>query len=145
MSYTSEPNPLGEQFGDIKMGSHLRSKLENSVVRNKIFLSSLASYAAILAIFMNLNSFQSPLIGFLASVIYFLINGVFLGNAFFEKEATFFRLMFGILLLIMLLGFVSWVTVVCYNLDIIRFTLVLFVVATVCSLLNSKVKHKNAV
>jgi len=124
------------------MGSQLRPKLENSVVHNKFFLSSLVSYAAILAIFMNLNSFQSPLIGFIASLIYFLINGVFLGNAFFEKEAPFLRLMLGILLLIMLLGFVGWFAIVCYNLDIIWFTLVLFAVATACSLLNRKVKHK---
>jgi len=142
MLYNSEPNPLGEQVGDITMESKLRSRLENSVVRNKSFLSSLVSYATILAIFMNLNSFQSPLIGFIASSIYFLINGVFLGNAFFEKEATFFRLMLGILLLFMLLGFVGWFAIVCYNLDTIWVTLVLFAVATVCSLLNRKVKRK---
>ena len=118
--------------------------VEKSVVHDKNFLYTIASYSVILAVFMNLNSFQSPLIGLIASLIYFLINAVFLGNAFFEKENAFFRLMFGILLLSMLLGFVGWLTLIIYNLDVTRCTLVLWVVATLSSLLNKRMKHKNA-
>jgi hypothetical protein len=84
------------------------------------------------------------LIGFAASVIYFLINAVFLENAFFEKEDTFFRLMLGILLLIVFLGLVGWLTLIIYNLDATRVTLVLLVVATFSSLLNRRMRHRNA-
>jgi len=127
------------------MGSlPLRSKLENSVVSDKIFLFTFLSYATVLVVFLNLNSLKSPIIGLVASVIYFLINGIFLGNALCRKETAFFRLMFGILLLIVLLGFVGWLAVVSYNLDVPSLTLVLFVVATLCSFLNRKVKNKNA-
>jgi len=83
-------------------------------------------------------------LGIVASVLYFLINGVFLGHVFFEKEVTLFRLIFGILLLIMLLGFVGLLAVIIYNLDVIRFTLVLFIAATLSSLLNRRVKNRNA-
>lgn len=100
------------------------------------------SYVVILIIFINLSEFQYPVLGLLASAIYFLINGIFLGHTFFEKETAFFRLMLGLLLLVMLLGFVGWLAVVIYNLDVIRFTLVLLVVATLSSLLNRRVKNK---
>lgn len=117
--------------------------IEKSVVQDKNFLYTIASYSVTLAIFLNLNSFQSPLIGFITSIIFFLINAVFLGNVFFEKENAFFRLMFGILLLIMLLGFVGWLTLIIYNLDVLRVTFVLLVVATLSSLLNRRMKHRN--
>lgn len=103
----------------------------------------MVSYVVILIIFINLSVFQSPILSLPASAIYFLINGIFLGHAFFKKEDTFFRLMFGILLLIMLLGFVGWLAVIIYNLDVIWFTLVLFIVATLSSMINKRVKIKN--
>lgn len=118
--------------------------IEKSVVQDKNFLYTIVSYSVILAFFMNLNGFQSPLIGLMASVIYLVINAVFLGNAFFEKENAFFRLMFGILLLTMLLGFVGWLTLIIYNLDVTRVTLVLLVVATLSSLFNRRMTHRHA-
>jgi len=93
--------------------------------------------------YVNLNVFHSSILGIAASVSYFLINGIFLGHAFFEEETTFFRLTLGILLLIMLLGFVGLLTVIVYNLDVIRFTLVLLIAATLSSLLNRRVKNNN--
>ncbi len=118
-------------------------KIEQRITRDEKMLFTLVSYIVVLTIVINLNEFQSPIISLPASVIYFLINGIFLGHVFFEKEATFFRLMYGLLLLIMLLGFVGWLAVVIYNLDVMRFTLVLFIVTTLSSLLNRKVKNKN--
>jgi len=118
--------------------------VEKSIIENKNFIYTIASYSAILAIFINLNSLELPLIGFVASVIYSMINAVFLGNAFFEKENAFFRLVFGVLLLIMLLGFVGWVIMIIYNLDVFEFTLVLLVTATLSSLLNRRMRHRNA-
>jgi uncharacterized membrane protein YfcA len=119
-------------------------KLEKLIVHDYKLLFTLTSYVLILIIYMNSSAFQFSVLGIAASLLYFLINGIFLGHAFFEKEDAFFRLMLGLLLLIMLLGFVGWLAVIIYNLDVTRFTLVLFVVATTCSLLNRKVKHKNA-
>jgi hypothetical protein len=133
------------EMSAIKMKRAFRFDIvEKSVVQDKNFLYTIISYSVILAVFMNLNSLQSPLIGLIASVIYFLINAVFLGNAFFDKENAFFRLMFGILLLTMLIGFVGWLTLIIYNLDVTRSTLALLGVATLSSLLNRRIKHKNA-
>ena len=117
-------------------------KIEQRITRDEKLLFTMISYFVILIIFINLSQFQSPILGLLASAIYFLINGIFLGHAFFKKETAFFRLILGLLLLVMLLGFVGWLAVVIYNLDVIMFTLVLFVAATLSSLLNKKVKNK---
>ena len=119
------------------------SKVETLVAQDQKLIFTLASYVLILIIYINLNLLQSSILGLAASVLYFLINGIFLGRAFFEKEPAFFRLMFGVLLLIMLLGFVGWLAVIIYNLDVTRFTLVLFIAATLSSLLNKRVKNKN--
>ena len=117
-------------------------KLENFIVHDPKLLFTLTSYVLVLAIYTNLNV-KSPTIGIVASILYFLINGIFLAHAFFEKEDVFFRLMFGVLLLIMLLGFVGWLIMLIYNLDAPRFTLVLIIVATLSSLLNRRMKYKN--
>ena len=118
--------------------------IEKSVVPDKNFLYTIVSYFVVLAIFLNLNSFQSSLFGLIASGIFLMINAVFLGNAFFAKENALLRLTFGTLLLIMLLGFVGWVTLIIYNLDTLRVALVLLVVATFSSLMNKRTRHRNA-
>jgi len=117
-------------------------RIEQRITRDEKLLFTMISYVVILIIFINLSEFQSPILGLVASAIYFLINGIFLGHTFFEKETAFFRLMFGFLILVMLLGFVGWLAVVIYNLDVTWFTLVLLVVATLSSLLNKRVKNK---
>jgi hypothetical protein len=127
-----------------KMEKEFRyKKLEELIVRDHNFIFTIFSFFLILIIYLNLSFTSSPVIGTAASLAFFMINGIFLGRAFFEKEAPFFRLMFGALLLIMLLGFVGWLAVIIYNLDVIRFTLVLFIAATLSSLLNRMVKTKN--
>jgi len=118
--------------------------VEKSIVQNKNFLYTIVSYSIIFVIFVNLISLRSPLIGLMTSVIYSMINSVFLGNAFFGRENAFFRLIFGVLLLIMLLGFVGWLIMTIYNLDVIRFTLVLIITTTLSSMSNRRMKHKNA-
>lgn len=118
-------------------------KIEQQIIHDEKLLFTMISYAVILLIFANLSWFQSPILGFLATAIYILINSVFLGNAFFERETTFFRLTFGLLLLIMLLGFIGCLAIIIYNLDIMRSTLVLFTAATLSSLLNRRMKNKN--
>lgn len=118
-------------------------KLEKLIVRDHNFIFTIFSFLLILIIYLNLSFSSSPIIGTAASLTFFMINGTFLGHAFSEKQAPLFRLMFGTLLLIMLLGFVGWLAVIIYNLDIIRFTLVLFIVTTLSSLINRKVKNRN--
>jgi len=118
--------------------------VETLIAQDQKFLFTLASYVITVVIYINLNAFQYAVLGTVAFILYFLINGIFLGHAFFDKEDTFFRLMFGFLLLIMFLGFVGWLAVIIYNLDVARFTVVLLVVATICSLLNRKVKYRSA-
>jgi hypothetical protein len=118
-------------------------RLQKLIVRDHNFIFTISSFLLILIIYSNLIFASSPIIGTAATLAYFMINGIFLGHAFFEKETPLFRLMFGTLLLIMLLGFVGLLAVIIYNLDIIRFTLVLFIVTTISSLINRKVKNKN--
>lgn len=119
-------------------------RIEELIVRDERCAFTLASLVIVCTIFANLSEVQSPVIGAITFFFYFSINGVFLGHAFFEKETAFFRRTFGFLLLIMLLSFVGWLAVVIYNLDVIRLTLVLLMVATLSSLLNRRVKSKNA-
>lgn len=117
--------------------------IERSVVKDKRFLYTIISYFAVLVIFINLSSLQSPFIGPIMSIIYSVVNALFLGNALFKKEEAFFRFMLGMLSLILLLGFVGWLTLIIYNLDIARVTSVLLVVATLSSLLNTRMKNSN--
>jgi len=131
-------------FGDREVDASSQiSRLETFIILDKKLIFTLASYFLVLAMYINLQVLRSFVLGFMASIFYFLINGMFLGHAFFEQEAAFFRLTFGILLLIMLLEFIGWLSVIIYNLDVVRFTLVLFVVATLSSFLNRKAISKN--
>jgi hypothetical protein len=131
--------------GDVRVKRSFQlHKLDKFIAHDPKLIFTLVSYAVILAIYVNLNTFKSPAIGLIAFVSYFLINAIFLSHTFFEKEDVFFRLMFGVLLLIMLLGLVGWLIMIIYNLDVIKFTLVLFVVATLSSSLNRRIRTKNA-
>jgi hypothetical protein len=118
--------------------------IEKSVTQNKKFIYTVISYSVVLVIFANLSSFQSPFIGVIAFIIYFLINSILLGNAFFQKENAFFRLALGVLSLIILTGFLGWLAMIIYNLDILRVILVLTIATTFSSILNSRMKTKNA-
>lgn len=128
------------------------NKLDELIINDKKFLFSSISYASVLAIFLNLTVLASvirqqativvPLVGALASLSYFLINGTFLGHFFFKEESFFLRLLLGNLLLIVFLGFVAWVVIIVSNLDITRSVAVLFIVAIFASFLN-RVKSKH--
>ena len=115
-------------------------KLQELTVSDRKLLFTTVSYIMILIIFINLNFTLSPVIGTPASIVYFLINGMFLGHVFFEKQDLFLRFMLGNLLLIVLLASVAWAVMIIYNLDTIRSTLVLCIVTAVCSFLNKRVK-----
>lgn len=119
------------------------SELENLIAGDHNFSFTLVSYAIVLLIFINLNVIRSRLVGGICSIIYLLVNGTFLGRAFFEKEALLLRLMLGNILLIVSLGLISWITLIVYNLDIVRATVVLCIVTALSSLLNKRMKQKN--
>lgn len=118
-------------------------EIETLMARDQKFVFTMTSFVLTLLMYINLNALQSPVLGFAASVVYSWINGTFLGRAFFEKETAFFRLILGVLLLVLLLGFIGWLAVIIYNLDVFRFTVVLFIAAAFSSLLNRKVKGNN--
>jgi hypothetical protein len=123
-------------------GSFQFHKLENFIVHNPKLLLTLISYVLVLVIYINL-SVKSPVIGVVVFTLYFMINGIFLAHAFFKKEDAFFRLMFGVLLLIMLLGFVGWLIMIIHNLDVPKVILVLIIVSTICSMLNRRMRYKD--
>ena len=111
-------------------------RLEKSIVEDDKLLFTIVSYVSILAIFLNLNMINSAIVGLIASSVFFLINGTFLGSAFFKEESRFLRFTLGILLLLVFLGLVSWMVMIAYNLDIIRSTIVLLIISTFCTIMN---------
>jgi len=112
------------------------SKTEELIVRNQKFVFTIVSYVIALMIFLNLSFMNSVIIGTLATFVYFLVNGIFLGNAFFKEESLFIRFALGNLVLFTLLGTVAWLAITIYNIDTIRTAIVLFTVVTLCSVLN---------
>lgn len=110
--------------------------MEKLIIKDNKLVATLTSYAAIFLIFMNLTIVHSPILSVTSSLTFFLINAIFIGQAFFKKEKPFLRLMLGTLLLIAFLGLVSWATMIIYNLDNIRSTIALFIVAITSSIIN---------
>jgi len=110
--------------------------LEESIAHDQKFFFTLVSCVMVLVILINLNSFLSPAIGVAASIVYFVINGVFLGRAFFERETFFLRFALGNLLLVVFLGAVAWAVMISYNLDTIRSAIALSIVTILSSFLN---------
>jgi len=113
-------------------------KIQELIVRDRKLFFTAISYLMILVIFTNLNFTFSPAIGIFASLVYFLINGTFLGHSFFENQELFFRFIFGNLVLIVFLATVAWVVMIIHNLDVLRSTLVLCIVTALCSFLNKR-------
>ena len=118
------------------MGLEKKFRFEELIAHNEKFVFTILSYFVILVIYINLSIIRSPVVGFIASAIFFFVNGIFLGHAFFQSETFLFRLLLGILLLVVSLGLVSWAVMIAYNLDILRSTLALCIVTTLCTFLN---------
>ena len=95
-------------------------------------------YITVLIIAINLAITKSLFIGIIASVLYFLTTGAFFGGAFFNRESLFLRLMLGILLIATVLGLVSWLAMIIYNLDVIPSVATLIIAATLSTLLVFK-------
>ena len=115
--------------------------VEKAIVRDKNLLFTIFSYATAFLIFVNISVVHSSVMGIAASSVYFLINAIFLGSTFFQKEDLFLRFILGNLLLIVFLGLISWVVMMIYNLDAIRSTMVLCTVTTLCSSMSKMAKY----
>lgn len=119
-------------------------RIENLIIQDKNFAFTAFSYIMVGLVFTNLSLFSSPILGIFASLTYFLINGIFLGNAFSKDiKNLYVKFMFGSFILIMLLGTIAWLTVVVTNMDVIKTTIVLVAVTTLCSFLNIRDKRKS--
>jgi len=119
-------------------------KLEELIVRDPKLFSTITSFAMVLAIYINLSLCASPVIGTIATLVYFSINAAFLGQVFLKAESLFLRFAVGSLLLIVLLGLTSWAVMTVCNLDIVRSAIALGIVTALCSFSNKKVKNKDA-
>ena len=115
--------------------------VEKAIVHDKNLFCTMFSYAMVFLIFINISVVHSPVMGVAASSVYFLINAIFLGSAFFEKEDLFLRFILGTFLLIVFLGLISWVVMMIYNLDAIRSTIVLCTVTTLSSFMSKMAKY----
>jgi hypothetical protein len=118
--------------------------IERLITQDNPFAFTIVSLLISCMIYLNNVHVKSPIVGTVTSLVFFSINTIFLEYAFFDKEDVFFRLIFGVLLLIMLLGLVSWLIMIIYNLDAPKFSLVLFIISTLSYILNKRMKHKNA-
>ena len=125
-----------------RIGNKIRfENVEKAIVRDKKFRCTMSSYAMVFLIFINISIVHSPVMGITVSSVYFLINAIFLGSAFCEKEDLFLRFILGTLLLIVFLGLISFVVMMIYNLDAIRSTIVLCTVTTLSSFISKMAKY----
>lgn len=116
-------------------------KVQETVVHDEKFLCTMFSYAMVFLISINISIVHSLVMGIAVSAVYLLINAIFLGNTFFEKEDLFSKFILGGLLLIVFLGLISWVVMMIYNLDAIRSAIVLCTVTTLSSFMNKMAKY----
>ena len=123
----------------MKMTSRFEpARIEKVVVRDENLLFSILCLITILIISLNLLFINSFLLGVVASLLYFSINTLFLGHAFFNREKPLSRVLLGALLLFLLLGLISWITMISYNLDNLRSIVALILIAVLSSALNRR-------
>jgi len=117
--------------------------LEGSIAVDEKFRFTLASYLLVLGILANQTLVQSFFLGLLFSLIYIIINGVFLGHTLLEDQESSVKLIFGSFLFVTLSGFVGWLIFRVYRLDTIGVTLDLLICTTIASSLNKVMKRAN--
>ena len=116
--------------------------IEEFMVQDEKSVFTIVSYAMILLIFVNQILIFSIVLGVIASIIFFLINALFIGYTLFRNENSFFRFVLGSLVLLLLLGIIGWLVMIAYNLDIVRSTIALCILAG-CSSLMNRLKKKS--
>lgn len=118
--------------------------LTQLVMQDEKFIFTIASYASILTILLNISTVQSPIVGIAASIIFLFINATFIGQALFQNHNLFIKFLLGTLLLIVILSLVGLAIMLLYNLDNIRTAIALSITALLTSVLNRRVRPKNA-
>lgn len=117
-------------------------KIEELIAEDSKHVFTLLSILAVILVCVNLVTVHLLLVGLIAFAVYFVTIGTFLGRAFFLGEEAFIRFALGILLSIMLLGFVGWIFMIIYDLEIVPFALVLLVTTIVSSVLNQRMRRR---
>lgn len=117
-------------------GSFRLQSVERWIVSDDRFIFTLVSFAMVLLVFVNQVTVSSVVVGVFSSVVFVVLNVVFLANALFRDEVSFVRLMLGGVVFLLLLGVSGWVVLVVYDLDAVRSAIVLLAVGVVSSALN---------
>lgn len=115
---------------------------ERIVVRDGKLLFTQLSLLSVFLTFVNMVFIRSAVLGIAPSLIYFLINAMFLGNAFFDDEAPFARLGLGSLLLTATIGLIGWAILIAFGLDVLLTTLTLCIVTALCSIANRLARYR---
>jgi len=118
--------------------------LTQLVIQDEKLTFTVASYASIITIFLNISTIQSPVVGIAASIIYLFINATFIGQAFFQNHELFIKSLLGTLLLIVILSLVGLAIMLLHNLDNASTAIALSITALLTSVLNRRVRPKNA-
>jgi len=115
--------------------------IEKLITRDEKFIFTTFSLLMTLIIYINQLLANSPIIGTIASLTFFLLNIIFLGAAFFEEEISFIRFILGCLTFLLFLGTIGWITLIVHNLDAKSTSVALCVLAILCSA-TTKLKKK---
>lgn len=116
-------------------------EVEEFIAGDANFLFTIVSFAMVLVFFLNHVFIHSIIVGVISSLVFLFLNTVFLGYALFKNEVLFLRFMLGGLVLLFFLGVVGWVVMIAYNLDTLRSTIALCILAGVSSAIN-RVKQR---
>lgn len=123
-------------------GTFQLKKVEELIIGDEKFLFTTVSCLMILIISLNSTFSLSPALGIIASLSFFLINILFLGNTLFREEIPFLRFILGGLMLLLLLGITGWAILIIYKLDIIGSAVTLCILAGLSSTMNSLKKRR---
>jgi len=79
-------------------------KLEEIIARDDRGVFTILAIVSTIGMLINSITFLSPIVGAVLTTIYFLVNSILLGNVFFKEENTNFRILFGLLVLLMIIA-----------------------------------------
>jgi hypothetical protein len=116
--------------------------LTQLIIEDKKLFFTILSYMSILIIFINSNLTLSSIIGITASIVYFLINATFIGNALFQSENSVVKFLLGNLIFIVILSLIGLTVLILHNIDNLRTTIVLSAATFLASILNRRMQSK---
>ncbi len=79
-------------------------KMFERIVRDRRLVLTVIPLAAVLLIFANSLTLNSPFVGLFALMVYLGMNGDVLGRVFFSEEKPFFRIVFGLFVFLVVLA-----------------------------------------